>query len=107
MPPELDEGTLSGAEKLSPCHICAVFLGGGERGGERRAEAGGASRPASAQWRLKSLSSFPSPAASTWLLPVLAKLPSPFPQGQSAKKPGRRRAKTIRQGGPLGKERGG
>lgn len=43
MAPELDVGTLWGAEKLSPCHVCAVFLRGrgkgeGEEKGEQKRE---------------------------------------------------------------------
>lgn len=76
------------------------FLRGGGRGGERQAEGGGASLPSSA---CRGLEASPPPAAaSTWLLPVFAKLPSPFPQGQSAGKQRRRRAKTTRQEGGLG-----
>lgn len=90
----------SGSKHASSGHKASGFLRGGGRGGERQAEGGGASLPFSA---CRGLEASPPPAAaSTWLLPVFAKLPSPFPQGQSARKQRRRRAKTTRQEGGLG-----
>lgn len=73
------------------------------RGGERGAEGGGASGPASASggWEASPLS---PPCRLHLAPPRVGQAPLPLPQGQSARKPWRRRAKTKRQEGPLGKD---
>lgn len=50
---------------------------------------------------------FPLPCCLHLAPPRVLQAPLPLPQGQSARKPWRRRAKTKRQEGPLSKDRGG